>query len=73
VVTPTNFKGLYGWADCVDEFIRVVKQMNKMHIVPLGAIDGPEYLVWEKAALGGIDSIWLVNYHDDLDTYWAVC
>ena len=37
-VIPTKFKDLHGWADCVDGFIRVVKQTNKMHIVPLGAI-----------------------------------
>jgi len=72
VVIPTKFKDLDGWADCVDGFIRVVKQMNKMHIVPSGAIVGPAHLVQENAALGGIDSVWLVNNHVDLDTYWTV-
>jgi hypothetical protein len=72
VVIPTKFKDLHGWADCVDGFIRVVKQTNKMHIVPVGAIVGPAHLVRENAASGGIDSVWLVNNHVDLDTYWTV-
>ena len=54
VVIPTNFKDLYGWADCVDSFIRVVKQMNKMHIVPIGAMVGPARLVRENAASGSV-------------------
>jgi len=72
VVIPTNYKHLLGWADCVDGFIRVVKQTNKMHVVPVGAIVGPAHLVRENAALGSTDSVWLVNNHVDLDTYWAV-
>jgi hypothetical protein len=50
----------------------VVKQTNKMHIVPVGAIVGPADLVWENAASGSIDCVWLVNNHVDLDTYWTV-
>jgi len=72
VVIPTKFKDHHGSADCVDRFIRVVKEMNKMHIVPVGAIVGPADLVWENAASGGIDSVWLVNNRVDLDTYWTV-
>ena len=72
VVIPTKYKDLHGSADCVDGFIRVVKQTNKMHIVPVGAIVGPAHLVRENAALGGMDSVWLVNNHVDLDTYWTV-
>jgi len=72
VVIPTKYKDLHGWADCVDGFIRVVKQTNKMHIVPIGAIVGPAHLVWENAASDGIDCVWLVNNHVDLDTYWTV-
>jgi hypothetical protein len=72
VVIPTKFKDLHGWADCVDAFIRVVKQTNKMHIVPVGAIVGLAHLVWVNAALGGIDSRWLVNNHVDSDTCWTV-
>jgi hypothetical protein len=72
VVIPTKFKDLHGWADFVDGFIWVVKQTTKMHIVPDGAIVGPAHLVRENAALGGMDSVWLVNYHDYLDTYWTV-
>jgi hypothetical protein len=45
VVIPTKFKELRGWADCVDGIIRVVEQMNKMHIVPVGAIVEQAYLV----------------------------
>jgi len=72
VVIPTNYKDHHGWADFVDRFIRVVKQTNNMHIVPIGAIVGPVHLVQENAALGGMDSVWLVNNHVDLDTYWTV-
>ena len=46
--------------------------MNKMHIVPIGAIVGPAQLVEEIAAAGGIDSVWLVNNHVNFDTYWIV-
>jgi len=72
VVIPTKFKDLHGWADCVGGFIRVVKQTNKLHIVPIGAIVGPAHLGRENAASGGIVSVWLVNIHVDLDTYWTV-
>jgi len=72
VVIPTKYKDLHGWADCVDGFIRVVKQTNKMNIIPVGAIVGPAHLVQENAALGSMDSVWLVNNHVDLDTYWTV-
>ena len=43
-----------------------------MQIVPGGAIVGPAHLLQENAASGGIDRIWLVNDHVDLDTYWTV-
>jgi len=72
VVIPTKIKDHHGWADCVDGFIRVVKQTNKMHIVPVGAIVGPAHWVRENSALGGINCGWLVNKHVDLDTYWTV-
>jgi hypothetical protein len=72
VVIPTKIKDLDGWADCVDGFIRVVKQTNQMHIVPDGGTVGPPHLVRENAASGGIDCVWLVNNHIDSDTYWNV-
>jgi len=72
VVIPTKYNDLHGWADCVDGSIRVVKQTNIMHIMPIGAIVVPAHLVRENAASGGIDSVWLVNNHVDLDTYWTV-
>jgi len=71
VVIPTKFNDLHGWADCVDGFIRVVKRMKKMRIVPIGAIVGPAHLVRENAASGGMDSVWLENNLVDLDTYWT--
>jgi hypothetical protein len=43
-----------------------------MHILPIGAIVGPAHLARGNDAAGGIDCIWLVNNHVDLDTYWAV-
>jgi len=30
---PTKYNDLHGWAECVDEFIRVVKQTKKKHII----------------------------------------
>jgi len=53
--------------------MRVVKQTDKMHIIPVGAIDGPAHLVRENnAASDRIDNLWLVNNHVDFDTYWTV-
>jgi len=66
VVIPSKCNDPHGWADCVDGFIRVVKQTGKIHIVPVRAIVGPAHLVREKnAASDRIDSIWLVNNHVD--------
>jgi hypothetical protein len=72
VVISTKFSDLHGWADCVNGFIRVVKQTNNMHSVPFGGIVGPAHLVRMNAASGSIDSVRLVNHHVDLDTYWTV-
>jgi hypothetical protein len=73
VVISTKYKDLHGWADCIDVFIWVVKQTDKMHIVPVGALIGPAHLVRQNyAASDRIDSIWLVNTHVDLNTYWTV-
>jgi len=72
VVIQTKFKDHHGYADCVDGFIQVVKQTNKMHIVPVGAMVGPAHLVRENAASSGIDSVWLVNNHVDVDAYLIV-
>jgi len=69
VVIPTKYKDLHGWADCVDGFIRVVKQTDMMRIVPVRAIVGPAHLGRQNAASDRIDSVWLVNNHVDLDTY----
>jgi hypothetical protein len=69
---PKKYKYLDSWADSIDGFIRVMKQTNKKHIVPVGATVEPAHLVQENATLGSIDSIWLVNYHVDLDTYCTV-
>jgi hypothetical protein len=72
VVFPTKYKDPHGWADCVDGFIRVVKQTDKMCIAPVGALVGMAYLGRESAASDRINSIWLVNNHVDLDSYWTV-
>jgi len=72
VVIPTKFKALHGWADCVDGCICVVKQMNSMHIVTVGAIVQLAHLVQDKAAAGVIDSVWLLNNHIEFDIYWTV-
>jgi hypothetical protein len=57
VVIPTKYKDHHGWADCVDGFIRVVKQTNTIPIVPVGAIVGPAHLVMENAASDIMDSV----------------
>ena len=71
VVIPTKYKDLYGWADFVDGFIRVVKQSDMMHIVPVEAIVQPAHLV-QNAASDRIDNVWLVDDCGDLDTFWTV-
>jgi hypothetical protein len=38
VVITTKYKDPHGWEDCIDGFIRGVKQTDKMHIIPVGAI-----------------------------------
>jgi hypothetical protein len=60
------------WADCIEGFILVVEQTNKMHIVPIAAIVGPAYVMWENTASAGIVGIWHVHNQVDLDTYWTV-
>ena len=72
MVIPTKYIDRHGWADCVDGFIRVVKQNDKMHIVPVGAVVGPAHWVRDNAASHGINSVSLVNNPVDLGTYWTV-
>jgi len=73
VVIPKTYKDQHGWADCVDGFIRVVKQTDLMHTVRVRAIVGPAHSVRQNdAASDRINSVWLVNDHVDLDTYWTV-
>jgi hypothetical protein len=71
-VIPTKYKDLHDWAGCVDGFICVVKQTDRMHSVPVRAIVGPADLVREIAASDRIDSIWLINNHVYVGTYWTV-
>jgi len=71
VVIPAQHNDLHCWADCVGRLIWVVKQTVKMHIVPVGAIVGSARLEQLNAASDRIESIWLVNNHVDLDTYWT--
>jgi hypothetical protein len=73
VVVATRYNDPHGWADCVDGFIQVVKETDKMHIVPVGAIVGPAHSVRQNYALSGrINSVWLVNNHLGLDTHRTV-
>jgi hypothetical protein len=67
----TMYRNLRAWPDCVDGFIPVVKQTNKMPIVPVAATGGPAHLVWENDTLGSFYNVWLVNTYVDLDTYWT--
>jgi hypothetical protein len=57
VVIPTKYKDPYGWADCVDGFIQVVKPTEMIHIVPAGPIVEPPHVVRENGALHRIDSV----------------
>jgi hypothetical protein len=50
----------------------VVKQADKLHIVPVEPIVAVASLVRENSASDTIDSICLLNNHMDLDTYWTV-
>jgi hypothetical protein len=72
VVIPTMFTDLHGWADWIDLFIQVVKQINKIDIVQVGTIVGLANLVRENTISGGTDSVCLANNNVDFDTYWTV-
>jgi len=69
---PTMYKDPHGWAECIDRFIRVLKQPHDMGTVHVRASVGLVHLVWENAASDRMDSLWLVNYLADLNTYWTV-
>jgi hypothetical protein len=72
-VIPTKYKDPHGWADCVDGFIRVVKQTDKRHILSLGPIVGPAHFMRENNAVSArIDRVWLVNNYVALGTDWTV-
>jgi hypothetical protein len=45
VVIVTKHNNPYGWANCMDRLITVVKQTDTVHIVSVGAIVGPAHLV----------------------------
>ena len=72
VVVATKYNDLHGWVDCVDGLIQVVKQIDMMHIIPVWAIVGPAHLARENATSDRIASIWLVNYHENLNTSCTV-
>jgi len=72
MVIATKYKDPHGWAHCVDWFILVVKQTDQMDIEPGRAIVEPAHVVWETAASDRINTVWLVNNHVALDTYWTV-
>ena len=72
MVIPTKYKDPHGWAECVDGFIRIVKQTDKMHIIPVRAIVGPAHLVHKNTASDRFDSTWLVTMHVDIVTHWTV-
>lgn len=57
---------------CIDWFVWIIQQTDKLHIVPVGAIVGLLHLVWENTASDIIDRIGLVNNHIDLNTYSRV-
>jgi hypothetical protein len=68
---PTKYKDPHGWANCIDRFNGVVKPTNIMHSIPVTALVGPAHLERENAVSDRIDSVWLVNNHVDLNTYWT--
>jgi len=73
VVISTKYKDPLRWADCVDMFIHMVKQINWLHILSVTEIVELAQLVRENAVSDRIDSVWLVNHHVDLGIYWTVC
>ena len=50
----------------------MVKESDNIHIVPGRASVGQAHLVRENGVSDTIDSVWVVNYHVDLATYWTV-
>jgi hypothetical protein len=67
------YNDVHGWADCVDGFIRVVKQTDMMHIVPVRAIVEPPHLLQEDNATSDrFNTVWLGYNHVDINTYWTV-
>jgi len=61
VVTPTKYQDPDSWANCVEGFIHVVKQTDRMYIVPIGAIVELVHLAEKNAASDRIHSVWLEN------------
>jgi len=72
LVIPRKSKDIHSCADCIDRFIWVVKQMDKMHSVPFWGMVGPAHLVGGDAATDGTCSVWLANNDVDLDACWTV-
>jgi hypothetical protein len=56
-VGPTKYQDLHRCAACVDSFIWVAIQSDKMHIAHVVSIIGLAYLVRENTALDNINSI----------------
>jgi hypothetical protein len=56
-VIPTKYKDPHGWVDWIGRFIWVVKQTDKIHIVPVGALVGLANLLRKNAASDRINSI----------------
>jgi len=74
VVIQTMYKDSHDWADCVGGgFIQIVKQANKMNILPVRAIFGWVYLVRVYAVSDGIDIVALLNSDADLESYSTGC
>jgi len=72
VVIPIEYNNLHGWDDWNDGSNQIIKQTNKIYIVPIRAILGQAQLVQYNAALDRIDTFWPVNIYVDIDTYWTV-
>ena len=67
----TGFQHRFGDPEEVDGFIRVVKATGP-HVFAVDRIEGPAHLLPVNRTSTGSGSVWIINNHVDLDTYWDV-
>ena len=66
----TGFQHRLGNPEVVDGYIRVIKAAGP-HVFAVDRIEGPCHLLPVSRSTGS-GSVWIINNHVDLDTYWDV-